>query len=90
MAPGQALGFGESGIPGWAITRTCLCYPISTNFSRVVALTNRPVAKEAFLLPDANEQRLQIHGCIDLTKPLEAVLEKLKTIDGIEETIHVY
>ena len=69
MAPSQALVFGESGISGLAITRTCLSYPISTIFPRVIALTNRPVAKEVFLLPDPNEQRLQIHGGIDLTKP---------------------
>ena len=60
------------------------------HFSRMIALNNRPVAKEAFLLPNPNEQRLQIHGGIDLTKRLEVVLEKLKTIDAIQETTHVY
>ena len=64
MAPSQALVFGESGISGWAITRTCLSYSISTTFSRVIALTNRPEAKEAFPLPDPNEQRLQVHGAL--------------------------
>ena len=56
----------------------------------MIALNNRPVAKEAFLLPGPNEQRLKIHSGIDLTKPIEAVLEKLKTIEAIGEITRVY
>lgn len=50
------LVFGASGISGWTITRTRLSYSTPPFFSRVIALNNRPVAKEAFLLPGPNEQ----------------------------------
>ena len=89
MGPRVALVFGASGISGWAIVRECLSYPSSDTFSRVIGLTNRPLAKEALLLPN-DDRRVELYDGMDLSLGVDYVVEKLKGIKGIEEVSHVY
>ena len=72
--------------------RECLNHP-STNasniFSRVIGLTNRPLSNEASLL-NAGDKRWELHSGIDLEQDVDAVAEKLKAIQDIDQVTHVY
>ncbi|KZV65065.1 hypothetical protein PENSPDRAFT_638847 [Peniophora sp. CONT] len=70
-----ALIFGASGISGWAITRELLRYPTPTTFSKVIALSNRPLNPTVTQLSDP---RLTYAHGVDLTQPAEAVVKLLK------------
>ncbi|KAF6241297.1 hypothetical protein HO173_000007 [Letharia columbiana] len=87
-----ALVFGASGISGWAIMRQCLGHTSSDSsntFSRVIGLTNRPLSKEASLL-NAEDERWELHSGIDLEEDVDAVAEKLKVIQDVDQVTHVY
>lgn len=87
----QALVFGASGIPGWAITRSCLSYPPAhSTFTRDLALTNKPLDKECFLLPKETSERLEVYSGIDLTSGIANVTQKLHQISEIEKVTHVF
>ena len=91
MTGHHALIFGASGITGWAITNQLLKgYPSPDAFSKVTALTNRPLKLEETLWP--NSEKLQM-TTINLLhdkgqEGLEADLKsKVKDIDTVS---HVY
>ncbi|KAK1240990.1 hypothetical protein MKX08_000964 [Trichoderma sp. CBMAI-0020] len=84
----QALIFGASGISGWAITRAAVLSGKPYNFSRVIALTNRPLSRQDSNLPD--DPKLELKSGLDLAKGTGSVKEFLKQIPGIEKTTHVY
>ncbi|CAG8980835.1 hypothetical protein HYALB_00003764 [Hymenoscyphus albidus] len=63
----------------WAIATAC---SFST-FSRVIALANKPLGKDAFLLQGDESQKLDVYDGIDLTSGVENVIRKLQEIDGI-------
>jgi hypothetical protein len=84
----QALIFGASGISGWAITKAAISSKKPYNFDKVIALTNRPLSVKDSGLPA--DPRLVLRSGLDLTKGLEAVIDVLKQIQGIEKTTHVY
>jgi hypothetical protein len=67
----HALVFGASGILGWAIVNEILNnYPEEGVYSKVTALTNRPLTLEDGLWPrpDGHRPELNIVPGIDLTK----------------------
>ncbi|KZV72249.1 hypothetical protein PENSPDRAFT_649997 [Peniophora sp. CONT] len=70
-----ALIFGASGISGWATTRELLRYPSPTTFSKVIALSNRPLEPAVVQLSDP--RLTYVHG-VDLTQPVETVVKLLK------------
>lgn len=70
-----ALVFGASGISGWATTRELLRYPSPTTFSKVIALSNRPLDPAVAQLSDT---RLTYADGVDLTQPVETVIKLLK------------
>lgn len=72
----HALVFGASGISGWALLNQCLSYPTPSTFRRVTGLCNRPLNSQNALLP--NDPRLNIVHGIDLTGPVNVVIEQLK------------
>ncbi|KAI0311216.1 hypothetical protein OF83DRAFT_1177797 [Amylostereum chailletii] len=83
-----ALVFGSSGVSGWAATRELLRYPTPTTFSRVIALSNRPLSKESMLLDDP---RLQLVSGVDLTQPVEDVVTTMqKKIVDVDKVTHVF
>ncbi|KAF2404500.1 hypothetical protein EJ06DRAFT_469557 [Trichodelitschia bisporula] len=92
MVGKHALVFGASGISGWAITKEILQgYPSPDVFSKVTALTNRPLSKEASLWPDS--EKLQLVSGVDLLteKGLEGLEAELKErVKDVETVTHVY
>ncbi|KAI0317103.1 hypothetical protein OF83DRAFT_178312 [Amylostereum chailletii] len=83
-----ALVFGSSGVSGWATTRELLRYPTPTTFSRVIALSNRPLSKEAMLLDDP---RLQLVSGVDLTQSVEIVVKAMQEkIADVDKVTHVF
>ncbi|VDB96015.1 unnamed protein product [Peniophora sp. CBMAI 1063] len=85
----SALLFGASGISGWSVTRELLRYPTPTTFSKIIALSNRPLDPGAALLDD---ERLNFAHGVDLTKPVEEVVSKLKEVGGedVERVTEVF
>lgn len=85
-----ALVFGASGISGWAVTKNLLTYPTSTTFSRIIALTHRPMELEHSQLP-TDDKRLEFYHGVNLRETREVVIEQMKTIvPNVEEVTHVY
>jgi hypothetical protein len=78
----HALVFGASGILGWAIVNEILNnYPDNGVYSKVTALTNRPLTREEAIWPAPGGRRpeLNVVSGIDLTQgTMEEVREKLK------------
>jgi len=75
MSTGKhALVFGASGIFGWGVVNEILKgYPSKTTFSRVSALTNRPLSREASQWPE--DPRLFTASDIDVLKGSQHDLE---------------
>ena len=72
--------------------RECLAHSSpngSKTFSRIIGLTNRPLRKEDTLL-DTGDKRWDLHCGIDLERDVDAVAEKLKAIEGIDQVTYVY
>lgn len=89
MASPHALVFGASGISGYALCNLLLQYPNSTTFSKVTGLTNRPINRADWLIPE--DSRLQIASGIDLTKPVTEVVAVLREkVADIQTVTHVY
>lgn len=91
----HALVFGASGILGWAIVNELLNnYPEKGTYSKVTALTNRPLTREEALWPTPGGERpaLNIVSGIDLTKgTMEDVRETLKErVPDIDSVTHLY
>lgn len=88
----HALVFGGSGITGWAITDQILKgYPTPNAFSKVTALTNRPLKAEDTLWPES--EKLQLVSGIDLMtdKDQEGLEEELKSrVTGMDTVSHVF
>lgn len=87
----HALVFGASGITGWAIVNAILNgYPSDSTFTRVTALTNRPLSTEAAQWPKSG--KLQVVSGLDLLAGDQSTLEVTmkEKIPGIETVTHVY
>ncbi|KAI0028559.1 hypothetical protein K488DRAFT_89633 [Vararia minispora EC-137] len=88
MTQRVALVFGASGVSGWAMTRELLLYPSQKTFTRIIALSNRPLSHDVFLLDDP---RLELVSGIDLTQPVDVVVRLLREKNrNIEQVTHVY
>jgi nucleoside-diphosphate-sugar epimerase len=83
----QALVFGASGITGHAILKELVNPGTTRAFDRTIGLTNRPLSKEAALLPE--DDRIEVLSELDLTDR-DKTFELLKDIADIEKTTHVY
>jgi hypothetical protein len=88
----HALIFGASGISGWAITNALLeGYPSPDLFSKVSALTNRPLPPEVAQWPSSH--KLQVVSGVDLLQSggQKALEDELRTrVTDIEGVTHVY
>lgn len=87
----SALVFGASGVTGWSFVNEILNdYPKPGIWSKVHALTNRPLSQEQSQWP--NDPRLNIVSGIDLLKGTQEELENemKQKIKGIEDVTHVY
>lgn len=91
MTGKSALVFGASGVTGWGFVNEILHdYPQKGVWTKVHAITNRPLSQESSFWPD--NPRLNIASGIDLLRGAQEDLEKemLAKIDGIKEVTHVY
>jgi hypothetical protein len=83
---------GASGITGWAIINALIRgYPDESTFSKVTALTNRPLTAEAAQWPPS--EKLQVVSGLDLLteKGQEGLEAEMKQkVKGIENVTHVY
>ncbi|CAG8951389.1 hypothetical protein HYFRA_00007301 [Hymenoscyphus fraxineus] len=86
----SALVFGASGVTGWALVNEILHdYPKKGNWSKVHALTNRPLSQSDSFWP--KDDRLNIVSGIDLLQGTqEEVVAKLSEIEGVSDVTHVY
>ena len=87
----SALIFGASGVTGWAFVNEILHdYPEDGIWTKVHALTNRPLSQKDSLWPA--DPRLNIVSGIDLLEGNQEDLEStIKTkITGIEGVTHMY
>lgn len=90
MTGNHALIFGASGITGWAIVDQILKgYPSPNQFSRVTALTNRPLKLEDTLWPKSDKLLLTtanlMHegGQEGLEKELKAHVKDIDTVTHV-------
>jgi nucleoside-diphosphate-sugar epimerase len=90
-AGNHAIVFGASGITGWAIVNAILNgYPEPSAFSKVTALTNRPLSQEVSQWPKS--EKLNIVSGLDLLKGSQSELEEsLKSrVADVDTVSHVY
>lgn len=91
----HALVFGASGILGWSIVDQILKhYPEKGVFSKVTALSNRPLSEDTAFWPKAGPgiPELRIVDGVDLSKgSVEDVQRILATrVPDIAEVTHIY
>lgn len=87
----HALVMGASGISGWAIVNQLLRgYPQKGIFSKVTAVTNRPLSRQDTLWPESESLRL-VSG-LDLTSGSQQELQEnmKRKITDIEDVTEVY
>jgi len=87
----HALIFGASGVSGWAVVNQLLNdYPTPGTWSKVTALTNRPLNLETSQWPATNKLHI-ISGLNLLDKPQEALEEEVNNkIADINTVTHVF
>ena len=91
----HAIVYGASGLIGWAVVNQLLkSYPHAGVFSKVTAVTNRPLNLSETHWPQVTSQRpgLELVSGIDIGQEDEtAVLNALKsTVKDIETVTHVF
>ena len=93
--PNHAIVFGASGVIGWAVVNQLLgAYPGQGSFSKVTAVTNRPLVLSDTHWPelDSTRPKLQLVSGIDLRRDDGTVLaDSLKqAVEDIETVTHIY
>lgn len=95
QAPHHAIVFGASGLIGWALVDELLgSYPHSASFTKVTAVTNRPLNLSESHWPEVDSHRadLQLVSGIDLregdgTTLANALKQAVKDVDTVT---HIY
>jgi nucleoside-diphosphate-sugar epimerase len=95
MDSNHAIIFGASGVIGWALVNQLLGpYPDAGAFSKVTAITNRPLNLSETCWPESNSQRpdLQLVSGVDLRQGDGTTLaDTLKrTVKDVESVTHIY
>lgn len=91
----HALVFGASGILGWAVVNEILNnYPKRGTYSKVTALTNRPLTRDVSLWPEpgADVPELSIVSGVDLTQGTVDDMEEtfIRRVPDIDSVTHIY
>lgn len=87
----HALVYGASGITGWAIVNQILNgFPSNETFSKVTALTNRPLPPEVAQWPSS--EKLQVVSGLDLLEGDQEALEKTMKdrVTDLDTVSHVF
>lgn len=91
MSENHALVYGASGITGWAIVNQILKnFPAAETFTKVTALTNRPLPAEVAQWP--RSEKLQVVSGLNLLEGDQAALEKnmKERVKDMDTVTHVY
>lgn len=94
----HAIVYGASGLVGWAVVNQLLSgYPGQGTFSKITAITNRPLVLSDTRWPELNSKRpelpeLQLVSGIDLRRDDGAALaDSLKqVVEDVQTVTHVY
>lgn len=92
----HAIVYGASGLIGWALVDQLLnAYPEAGSFSKVTAVTNRPLNASESHWPepgDLHRPDLQLVSNVDLRRGYGGLLaNSLKqVVDDVESVTHVY
>jgi NAD(P)-dependent dehydrogenase (short-subunit alcohol dehydrogenase family) len=90
QAPRHAIVYGASGLIGWALVNELLASSQSATFTRISAVTNRPldVSESHWPQSDSHRPNLQLVSGIDLSKGNGTTLANtLKQAVGDIETV---
>lgn len=96
MAEGSnhAIVYGASGLIGWALVDQLLHrYPQAGTFTKVTAVTNRPLdlSQSHWPCQDSGRPGLQLVSGIDLRRGDGAALaESLKQVKDVGRVTHIY
>ncbi|KAI0425058.1 hypothetical protein F5Y09DRAFT_117278 [Xylaria sp. FL1042] len=93
--PCHAIVFGASGLIGWAVVNQLLrCYPEAGTFSKITAVTNRPVSFFESYWPGLGADRPKLHliSGIDLSSANGDTLASSlrEAVEDIETVTHLY
>lgn len=91
----HALVFGASGLIGWGVVNELLAgYPEQDAFSKVTAITNRPVAEPHLHWPSPAPGRpsLQLAAGVDLRSgtPEDLAAQLRAKVPDVESVTHVF
>lgn len=91
----HAIVFGASGLIGWALVDQLLSpYPHTSSFSKVTAVTNRPLnlSECHWPGPDSHRPDLQLVSGVDLRHGDAATLAAClkREVKDIESVTHIY
>ncbi|KAJ5919714.1 hypothetical protein N7454_009549 [Penicillium verhagenii] len=91
----HAIVFGASGLIGWSLVNQLLSsYPSVGTFSKVTAITNRPITVSDSHWPESvpNQPDLQLVSGIDLRDGdgVELAGELKRTVRNVESVTHIY
>jgi nucleoside-diphosphate-sugar epimerase len=91
----HAIVFGASGLIGWALVDQLLSpYPHAGSFSKVTAVTNRPLnlSESHWPEPDSHRPDLQLVSGVDLRHGDAAALAEClkREVEDIESVTHIY
>ncbi|KAL5359231.1 hypothetical protein BJX96DRAFT_148024 [Aspergillus floccosus] len=90
----HAIVYGASGLSGWALVDQLLSsYPCATTFSKVTAVTNRPLSLSESYWPKLDGRReLQLVSGIDLGRGNGATLADalLQKVRDVRTITHIY
>jgi nucleoside-diphosphate-sugar epimerase len=91
----HAIVFGASGLIGWALVDQLLSpYPHAGSFSKVTAVTNRPLNlyESHWREPDSHRPDLQLVSGVDLRRGDAAALAECleREVKDIESVTHIY
>jgi nucleoside-diphosphate-sugar epimerase len=95
MPPNHAIVFGASGVIGWSLVNQLLgSYPDAATFSKVTAITNRPLNPSETYWPDLGSERpdLQHVSGIDLRQGDGTTLADIlkSKVNDVESVTHIY
>lgn len=91
----HAIVYGASGLIGWALVDQLLSpYPHAGSFSKVTAVTNRPLglSESHWPEPDSHQPDLQLVSGVDLRHGDAAALAEClkREVKDIESVTHIY
>ena len=88
----QALAFGATGLLGWAVVDQLLSgYPHAGSFTRVTAVSNRPVNAADTMWPSGSPENPELELVSGINLQRDDVTEQLRNkVSAIDKVTHVF